>query len=752
MTRHTVLSCVLTTALTTAACGANPNVVKRQHADSAAAYVQRQQYATAAIEYQRALQADPNFGEARVGLAETYIKLNDGARALAEYSRAADLMPADADVQLKAGRLLALAGRFEDARTRAEGVLTRNPRNVDAQLLLGNSLLGLKDLDGAVAEVEEAIQLDPTAARSQSSMGVLQMAKGRKDLAQAAFEKAVALEPRAASPRLALAGFYWSIEDAAAAERELKTVVEIDPGNAVAAKTLAALYMGTNRSAEAEPYLKGLAAGDALAPTLALADYYTVTKRYDDAIAVLRPLTKGKDGAVAARTKLAVIAYAQRRQADAHRELDEVLKLNPTDAGALLVRSRFLLAEGRLDSALADAKASVRANSRSAAGHYLLGTIQTARQELDQAIASFNEVLKINPRATAAQVQLARLTLVKGSAEESLQQAREAVKNDSGNPVTHMVLADSLIGNRQLTEAAAEIKKLLAQFPDSSPVHVRAGRLALLGNDAAAARRSFDRALALEPRSLDALSGLVAVDLAQRRPAAAAARVDNYLEKMPNEPGLLMLAARAYTAAGDTARAQGFLERVTRLEPANTAASSMLGRVYLAQNKLDQARQTFEDVTRRQPQDVNSQLVVAMILEAQGQTAAARKSYESILERDPNSAAAANNLAWLYAQSGGDLQKAGDLAQRARRLMPQDARVSDTVGWVYYKQGLPSLALPEFERSIASEPNNALYHFHLGLAYRQAGEETKGREALQRALKLQPDFVGAGEARAALNQ
>jgi Tfp pilus assembly protein PilF len=345
---------------------------------------------------------------------------------------------------------------------------------------------------------------------------------------------------------------------------------------------------------------------------------------------------------------------------------------------------------------------------------------------------------------------LARLTLVKGSAEESLQQAREAVKDDAGNPVAHMVFADSLIGNRKAAEAAVEVQKLLAQFPNSSAVHVRAGRLALLNNNAADARRSFDRALALEPRSLDAVSGLVAADIAQRRPADATARVEQYLEKTPNDPGLMLLAGRVYAATGNAAKAQSFLERVTRADPNNATARGMLGQVYLAQNKLDEARQTFEEISRRQPQDLNSEVVVAMIFQAQNQPDAARKRYEAILERDPNSATAANNLAWLYADSDGDLRRAGELAERAKRLMPGDARVTDTAGWVYYKQGLPSLAAPEFEHSVAKDPNNALYHFHLGLAYRQAGDEAKGREELEKALKLQPDFAGAGEARAAL--
>ena len=47
-------------------------------------------------------------------------------------------------------------------------------------------------------------------------------------------------------------------------------------------------------------------------------------------------------------------------------------------------------------------------------------------------------------------------------------------------------------------------------------------------------------------------------------------------------------------------------------------------------------------------------------------------------------------------------------------------------------------------------PSNPLYHYHLGLAYAKQGDHDRARAALQRALKLKPDFNGAEDARAQL--
>ena len=52
-------------------------------------------------------------------------------------------------------------------------------------------------------------------------------------------------------------------------------------------------------------------------------------------------------------------------------------------------------------------------------------------------------------------------------------------------------------------------------------------------------------------------------------------------------------------------------------------------------------------------------------------------------------AAAANNLAWVLAAHGGDKDKALALAQIATELVPEDPHVSDTLGWILYRRGVP---------------------------------------------------------------
>src|SRR5206468_10004709 len=64
----------------------------------------------------------------------------------------------------------------------------------------------------------------------------------------------------------------------------------------------------------------------------------------------------------------------------------------------------------------------------------------------------------------------------------------------------------------------------------------------------------------------------------------------------------------------------------------------------------------------------------------------ALQAYEQVLALNPRSALAANNLAYLYSDHGGDKEKALQLAQMAKEEAPDEPQVSDTLGWILYKR------------------------------------------------------------------
>ncbi len=177
-------------------------------------------------------------------------------------------------------------------------------------------------------------------------------------------------------------------------------------------------------------------------------------------------------------------------------------------------------------------------------------------------------------------------------------------------------------------------------------------------------------------------------------------------------------------------------------DPRFTPGYEMLARLYMQQRRTDEARAEFEGIVRRDPSAVGARTMVGVLLEGQGKREEAKKSYEATVNGAENAPVAANNLAFIYAERGINLDVALQLATSAKQRLPNDPDVDDTIGWVYYKKDLPSMAVRSLEESLSKRPDTAPVLYHLGLTYAKLGDKAKAREALERALRLQPNIGG----------
>jgi len=541
---------------------------------------------------------------------------------------------------------------------------------------------------------------------------------------------------------MAYANYLWAANRRDEAERELMAALALEPGNLLAHRALVAFYMASGRAPEAEPHMKALAESDktASAPLkLALADYYLAINRTDDGMKVLEEVSQGKQAFAAAATRMAAVEYVKKGAAEGNRRIDEVLAKDPKNVPALIVKTRFLLSEKKLDAALQESKAAVDADPTSIQAHFLRGMIFRARGEPDQAIASFNEVLKLNPQAVAAQLQLSELNLSKGARGPALQLAQDAAKQLPKDPVVQLTLIRSLVANGQGVQADVVARDLVARYPNAVEVQAAVGTVALAKRDLPGARKAFARAAEIDASNLDAAAGLITLDFADKKPEAARARVDALLARSPSDGRALVLGARVYATLGDKARAEQLLRKVIDVDPGNLQAFGMLSQLYASEKRLPEARASLEEIVKKRPDAIGPQTLIGMLYEAEGNRPEAKKRYERVLQIDPSAAVAANNLAYIYAADGGNLDLALQMAQTAKQKLPELAEVSDTVGWIYLKKGMPALAIPMLEEATGKAPANAEMQFHLAQAYLQSGQKIKAKQVFDKLSTLNPD-------------
>ena len=744
------LSCLLiiVAAVSVASCKSDPKVAAREHLEDGNRQLAQQQYPEAILEYRRAVQADPRLGEARLQLAHAYASSGDGQNALKEYARASDLLPDDTAAQVKAGNFMLLAGRFEDAQGVAKRMQGRNANNVEAQILLANSLAGMKDLDGAVEAFETAVTMDPKRSATYSELGSVRLIGGQKDAAEAAFRKAIEIDANSANAHLSLANFFWATGNLPEAERGMRRALQIEPNNLVGNRAMSMYYMLINTPEAAEPHLT-IVAG--VSPNIDakyfLAEYYLRLGRTDAARAVLTPLLAAKASFAGASVRLARVEVVAKKNAEAHRVLEAVLAREPKNAEALITLGKLHLSENNTINALTTLKTAVQANPRSIEAHLALAQTLVLRGSVAEGTTAFNDALKLDGTSTEARMGLARLQINNNTPADAVPLVLKIVEEQPRNLEARLLLLHGLIAVGDLPQATNQLNVLLQQAPGSATVQTAAGMLATIKRDSEGARRAYALALSADPKSYQALAGLLNSEMQGKKFGSAKALIEKQLAAMPNDPNVLLMAAQTYSAMGDAFETEQALKKTVEVDPQSLQAYSMLGRMYYQQGRLDLARRELETFVTRAPKSVPANTMLGTILELQGKKDEAKLRYNQALQTDPRAAVAANNLAWINANTNGNLDMALQLAQTAKSQLPNRHEVDDTLGWIYYKKGLSTLAIESLNNSTTRQPDNPNYHYHLALAHHQNGDNEQARKHLEQALKSNANFEGAAEAK-----
>ena len=95
---------------------------------------------------------------------------------------------------------------------------------------------------------------------------------------------------------------------------------------------------------------------------------------------------------------------------------------------------------------------------------------------------------------------------------------------------------------------------------------------------------------------------------------------------------------------------------------------------------------------------------------------------------------ALNNLAFMKAEEGTDIDGALTMAQKAKQAQPQIDTISDTLGWIYIKKNLSEDAIRIFSELCRKEPNNPMFRYHLAQALSQKGDKLRARKELEEML------------------
>ena len=129
----------------------------------------------------------------------------------------------------------------------------------------------------------------------------------------------------------------------------------------------------------------------------------------------------------------------------------------------------------------------------------------------------------------------------------------------------------------------------------------------------------------------------------------------------------------------------------------------------------------------------------------------AEADFHHALELSPDQPFVLNYLGYSWADMGHHLTEARQMIQRAAEKRPNDGAITDSLGWVLYRQGDAKGAVTTLEHAVELEPEDSTINGHLGDAYFAAGRKIEAQYQWRRALTLNPASDDAAKLEAKLN-
>ena len=173
--------------------------------------------------------------------------------------------------------------------------------------------------------------------------------------------------------------------------------------------------------------------------------------------------------------------------------------------------------------------------------------------------------------------------------------------------------------------------------------------------------------------------------------------------------------------------------RALELEPENAAAIAGIATIAAKGGDLAQGVGGFDRAAELVPDEKSYAYSAAQLSLMAGDKAGAEKRLREIVRGDPGHAGARNDLAWILAERGDDLDLALSLAEQARRI-DASSEILDTLGYVHLKRGESAAAVAALELAVESGGDSPSIRYRLATALDQAGDAERARDMLQIAL------------------
>jgi len=720
-------------------------------------YYDKQKYAEASVQLLNAVQKDPQNRDAHYLLALSYLSQRNINAAAQQLVSLLEYYPDDVEANIRLGNLYLAGGGsnsdyFRKADEIAKKILSKDPRNVAALILAGNASAGLRDYGTSVDLFEKAVGLDPRNSAAYISLGTAQAIQKNFPAAEQAFLKAREANPKDKNVLIALGSYYRTIGQLDKAEAIFKDALTAYPHDKDIYVQVMEFYNQIGRFEEVERILQNAQSASPKDPTpsLILAGFYEARKRTPDARKLLFALKKDFPENLDVAGKLAGNLLSD-DPVRARTEIDQILKAEPSNPTGQLLLGQLQFNAGQYDAVEQTFGKNSTVNSAFPQAEFLLGQVALKNGKNDEALDHFQKSLAASNSYLPARAALAELLMSKGKFADSRAEVRKMLEAQPGFIPALLLDATLDLAEKKYGDAEPKLALLVKEQPNNPLVHRQMAFYYDSRGKTADAEKSLLRALDIQPDSEKGLQDLTQFYMRTKQTDKAIQKLNSVPDEKKHAFHYELLGL-VYAQTGSYADSERAYRMALKVDPSNRNSVGYLVSLYLQNSRLDEGLKELDVLIQQNPSNAGAYTVKGMIYEQQGKIEDAKQNYVQALKADPNFETAGNNLAFILAEQGKDLNIALGWAQMARKKQPESPGIADTLGWVYYKLGNYLLARDQLQFAVGKQPDNGVFQYHLAMIYKGNKQFPEAQTALRKALNSPKDFKEKSLAQAALKE
>jgi Tfp pilus assembly protein PilF len=115
--------------------------------------------------------------------------------------------------------------------------------------------------------------------------------------------------------------------------------------------------------------------------------------------------------------------------------------------------------------------------------------------------------------------------------------------------------------------------------------------------------------------------------------------------------------------------------------------AGVLTQIYAGANRASEAQRVLDELAKAVADDADQLYFVAHMYEIIDQSTSTETVLGEVLKLDPRHAPAANDLGYMWADRGHNLDQSEQLIRQALEVEPENSAYLDSLGWVLYKRG-----------------------------------------------------------------